>query len=134
MIPGPDFSPSPPKRAHRANGKPKGGAKPGAGRPKGALDTKPRAPKLSLDSIRAMRLRLPPNATPEQATLAGDALATMVRVMRGQAGKDAFSRLKAALATREEICGPVTQRHEVGGIEGGTPLIVKIVKYTQGDE
>jgi hypothetical protein len=97
------------------------------------VETRPRVQKLSLEAVRQMRLRLPPNATPEQATLAGDALATMVRVMRGQAGKDAFSRLKAALATREEICGPVTQRHEVGGIEGGAPLIVKIVKYTQGD-
>jgi hypothetical protein len=65
--------------------------------------------------------------------LAGDALATMVRVMRGQAGPSSFSRLKAALATREEICGPITQRHELSGADGGA-LTIKIVKYTGGDK
>jgi hypothetical protein len=102
-----------PKRKHRATGrKPPGGARPGAGRPPGSRNTLPLG---AVSAIRALKLRVPKDAPEEHAELAGEALETVVDVMRGReksAGL-AFARLSAARAVREEICGKVTDKLEV---------------------
>lgn len=55
-----------------------------------------------------MKLRLPVDATPEQAQLAGEALENIVKVMRGEVAADMAAHVRGASKDiREEICKPV---------------------------
>ncbi len=112
-----------PKRKHRATGrKAPGGRRPGAGRPNG---TKNALPLGAVSAIRSLKLRVPQGAPHEVAELAGEALETVVDVMRGKAGRGAFFRLMAAKELRLETCGPHPTRLEHGGLGGG-PIVVKV--------
>ncbi len=87
-----------------------GGARPGAGRPRG------KAPlaRYEVKAIRALRIRTP-ESLPEQAKeLAGEAFEAVVQVMRREVrGPGTQDVLRAAAMVREEICGPITQKHEL---------------------
>lgn len=107
---------SKPKRKHRATGKAKGGARQGAGRPEGSFNA------LNLGEVGAVKaagLRVPATASPQERDLADECLDTITRVMRGQVSYlEAPVRLKASAVLREEICGPVAQKHELTGKDG----------------
>lgn len=109
----------PPKRKHRATGAGRGGRREGAGRPSGTTNA------LGMGEVRAVkacRLRVPETATPEQAELADRALQRVIDVMEEQVPyQRATSVLGAAARIREEVCGPVKQKHEVSG-PGGAPI------------
>lgn len=93
---------------------PRGGARPGAGRPKGSRDALPRG------VVSILRLRVPPDATPEAAALADEALNAVADVMRNDwKVQGAAQKLAAAQHVREEICGPVPKRSEITGANGG---------------
>lgn len=93
---------------------PRGGKRAGAGRPKGSRDVLPRG------AVSILRLRVPPGATPEAAALADEALTAVAAVMRDDwKVKGAAAKLAAAAHLREEICGPMPQKHEVAGKDGG---------------
>ncbi len=80
-----------------------------------------------------MGLRVPEDASPAARAIADEAFEVLVKVMRGQVSfVEAPIRRAAAKDVREEICGPVAQRVNLGGADGG-PLTVKVVEYT-GDE
>lgn len=65
-------------------------------------------------ALRAMKWRVPKDAPPEAAELAGEALGSIVKVMRqGVHFKHARNVLSAATAVRDDICGPVVRRVEV---------------------
>lgn len=104
--------------------KPKrGGKRAGAGRPPG----KAALPYGASSAIKGLRHRVP-NGTPEPlAEVADEAFDAIVKVMRGEVHyTEAQTRLRAAKDVREEICGPVAQKHEVAGADG-KPLAVSIV-------
>lgn len=87
-----------------------GGKRPGAGRPKGSTEAVPRA---EVRAIKACGLRLPENAKPEAAVAAEAAWERIADVMLERVHfTSAGHVLKAAIHIREEVCGPVTQRHE----------------------
>ncbi len=113
----------PPKRKHQATGKPRGGKRPGAGRPEGSANT------LGYGEVRAVkacRLRVPADATPEQAELADRALQRLVDVMEEKVFYQvAGTVLGAATRVREETCGPLKQKHELTGADG-EPLSISI--------
>lgn len=106
-----------PKRKHVATGKkPPGGKRAGSGRTPG--------PNLleygESSAIRAMKLRLPEDATPEAVQLAGEALEVMVKVMRGEVcSEDAPHRRNAAKDIREELCKPIPKQVNLADNEGG---------------
>lgn len=107
---------SPPRKKH-------GGRRSGAGRKPGSKNTLPQG---YVATLKASGLRVPPNATEAERELADVALSRMVDVMMEQVHhKGAYSVLSAARAVREEVCGPVAQKHEHSG-EGGGPLEVVI--------
>ena len=120
-----------PKRKHVATGKkPPGGARPGAGRPKGANLLE----YGESSAIRAMKLRVPEDAPEEYAQLAGEALETLVKVMRGEVhSEDAPHRRNAARDIREEICKPIPKAVAVTDAQGGA-FVVKVVSLADGDE
>jgi biopolymer transport protein ExbB/TolQ len=65
-------------------------------------------------AIKAMKWRVPKEAPPEAAELAGEAFAVIVDVMRrGVPYRFARNTLSAAVAVRDDICGPVVRRVEV---------------------
>ena len=93
---------------------PRGGARPGAGRPKGSG----LSPKVRPTSkmIRAAGYRVPDDAPPEMRALADRALQRMTDVMEECVEPPAApSVLKAAVAVREEVCGPVEKRIQISG-------------------
>lgn len=116
-------------RKHVATGqRPPGGKRPGAGRPKGSANT------LELGEVKALkaiRLRVPKDADPEVAQLADRALQRIVEVMEeGVSPLHSRAVLAAATRIREEACGPLTQRLEHTGADGG-PLVVEIREFTE---
>lgn len=112
-----------PRRAHRATGqKAPGGRRPGAGRPSGARNALPLG---AVSAIRALKLRVPEGAVPAVADLAGEALETVVDVMRGRGGRGASVRLMAAKEVRLETCGPMPTKLEHSGAGGG-PVVVRV--------
>lgn len=119
-----------PKRKHRANGKPVGGKRPGAGRPRGSENT------LELGEVKAIKaanLRLPKDAPEPIKLLANRALERIVEVLEQQVHyTDAGNVLKAATRLREEACGPLMQKLALTDPTGDGPLQVIVQKY--GDE
>lgn len=103
----------------------RGGRREGAGRPVGTgsphvLGHGERA------AVRAAGLRVPRDAPDSHRELADDALGLLVSVMNGEVHfSEAPARLKAATRIREEICGPLAQKVEHTGAEGG-PLVIEI--------
>lgn len=100
-----------------------GGKRPGAGRPAGSKNV------LGFGEVRAIkaaRLRVPETATAEAAELADRAQQRIIDVMEGSVHyMEAGNVLKAATRLREEICGPVAQKHEVTG-KDGAPISFRI--------
>lgn len=99
------------KRKHVATGKPRGGAREGAGRKEGSRNA------LALGEVRALkslRVRVPENAPPELADVADEAFSAIVGVMRAEVFDPgmAQARLRAAAMVREEVCGPIKQKVE----------------------
>ncbi len=112
----------PDKRKHRANGKPKGGTRPGAGRPSGSNNTLPLG---AVDALKTLRHRVPEGAPALLADLAGEGLQRIVDVMNERVHfSAAASVLKAAAMLREEVCGPVAQKLEHSGPDGAALKIV----------
>lgn len=109
---------------------PNGGKRAGAGRPPGAKNV------LGYGQVRglkACRLRVPKDASPEADALAGRALQRIIDVMEEDVdGANAGNVLRAATHIREEVCGSPKQALEVTGADGG-PLVVEVREYT-GDE
>lgn len=82
-----------------------GGTRKGAGRPKGKGDSLPRG---AVKAIKALRHRVPADASPEAQAVADEAMATVINVMRGKGGaRFVRERLTAAAMVRDEVCGPV---------------------------
>ncbi|AAK94377.1 hypothetical protein Mx8p42 [Myxococcus phage Mx8] len=104
-------------RKHRATGKkPPGGARPGAGRPKGSRNALPYG---AVQAVESLSLRVPEGAHPEAKRLADRAFARVVDVLEERVDfKLAAPVLKAASMIREEVCGPIAQKHEVAGKDG----------------
>lgn len=104
-------------RKHRATGKkPPGGARPGAGRPKGSRNALPYG---AVQAVAALNLRIPEGTPPAAKELADKAFARVVDVLEEVVDfRQAGAVLKAASMIREEICGPIAQKHEVAGKDG----------------
>lgn len=112
-----------PKRKHRATGgKPPGGARAGAGRPVGATNALEMG---AVNAIQTFRHRVPESASREAAAVADEAMGAIIQVMRGEVMFGATDRLRAATMVRQEVCGPIAQKVEHGGPDGG-PLQVSI--------
>lgn len=99
-----------------------GGKREGAGRPEGSSNALPLG---AVEAIKSLRYRVPEGAPEVLADVAGEAFATVVGVMRGEY-PDGFARMAAAKHVREEVCGPLAQKHLIGGAEGEKPLEVVI--------
>jgi hypothetical protein len=123
---------SEPKRRHRATGKrPPGGSRPGAGRPQGSSNTLEYG---EVRALKAVRLRVPTGATPELEHLAGRALERIVDVMEERVSSfQARAVLSAATRIREEACGPLAQKLEHSGPEGGA-LVVEVRSFAEEEE
>lgn len=101
-----------------------GGKREGAGRKAGSRNTLGYG---EVKALRSLRYRLKEGTPPEMAAAAGIALDRIVDVMMERVPPTAApSVLKAATLLREEACGPIAQKHEVAGPEGGA-LVVKVV-------
>ena len=88
-----------------------GGKREGAGRKPGTLNTLPYG---VVQALKAQRLRVPADASPEAADLAGRSLERLVDVLEGRVhSKKAANVLKAATYLREQVCGPMTKKLEV---------------------
>jgi hypothetical protein len=116
--------PPSPKRKHvRTGQKPPGGAREGAGRKEGGNP-------LEYGEVRALksiRHRVPEGTPKELALVADQALGQIVSVMRGEVPSfmgHAAAVLKASSMVREEVCGPLAQKLNVGGADGGPLEIV----------
>lgn len=110
-------------RKHRPTGTPKGGTRDGAGRPKGAKNTLTYG---QVKGLAACRLRVPDDASPQVIALADRTLERLIAVMEEKVNSfQAGSVLKAATRIREEALGPLAQKHELTGANGG-PLSVSI--------
>lgn len=105
-----------------------GGKRQGAGRKEGSKNALPAG---TVKAIKAARLRVPDDASPEAGELAGRALERIIDVMEDRVGFGGFAVLSAARAIREEVCGPVKQKVEHTGADGG-PLTIKVV--TEAEE
>lgn len=80
-----------------------------------------------------MNVRLPLDATPEQAELAGEAFETLVRVMRGEVSPElAPHRRNAAKDIREEICKPIAKQVNLADADGEKLTVA--VTINLGDE
>lgn len=101
---------------------PRGGKRAGAGRPAGSTDSLPRG---SVALIKALRHRVPKDASPEAVAVADEALGTLVAVMRGEVERFARERMSAAALLREEVCGPVPKKLEHSGVDG-SPISISI--------
>lgn len=87
----------------------------------------------TIQAIKALNLRVPEGATDAARALANRALERVVDVLEeGVDFRQAGSVLKAATIIREEVCGPMAQKHEVGGADGGA-LVVEVRKYGRED-
>lgn len=102
---GPDKKP----RAKRKTGPPKP-PPPGKGRVAGS--TVP-LPPGAVSAIKGLRYRVPPGTPEPLGALADDAFDAVVGVMRGAHPFGAMAVLGAAKVVREEICGPIAQKHVV---------------------
>lgn len=102
----------PGKGRSRPPPKPRGGKRPGAGRPRGSRNALPAG---AVGALRALRFRVPKDIAPELADAAGEALETVVKVMRGKVKRGAIASLTAARVLREEICGPIPKQVQVAG-------------------
>ena len=70
-------------------------------------------PLGSVSSIKGLRFRVP-DGTPEPlGAVADEAFQAVVDVMRGKHYHGSMAILGAAKTVREEVCGAITQRHEV---------------------
>lgn len=98
-----------PKRKHRSTGRPRGGARSGAGRREG---TKNVLPLGAVKAVKAAGLRVPGAATAAERALADRAQQRIIDVMEGTVRRNSLPVLSAARVLREEICGPVKQRVE----------------------
>ena len=86
-----------------------------------------------MKAIKAAKLRVPEGTPEEHAELAEEAKERIVAVMRGRVHHtQAAQVLKASTRLRDEICGPLTNKTEVSGADGG-PVIVEIRKFTEGE-
>ena len=86
-------------------------------------------PLGAIKAIQAMRHRLPLNATPEMAEVAGFAFGRMVDVLAGKVpSKKAPQVLNAAREIRAELCGPVQQKIEMAG---GMSLEMLVARASQ---
>lgn len=86
-----------------------------------------------MQALRTLKHRVPDGTHPTLAAVAGEALEKIVSVMREEVGwQESAGVLKAATLVRQEVCGPLAQKHEVAG-EGGGPLVVEIREYSQED-
>lgn len=128
------------ERKHRPTGKPRGGSRPGTGRPPGSTNA------LELGEVKALkslRWRVPDEAPKEVAEVADEAFQALVDVMRERpmVGYDRDGRpialvadrkdkLKAALALREEVCGPVARKVEVTGKLSLEQLLAEATKVS----
>jgi hypothetical protein len=104
----------PTKRKHRSTGKkPPGGPRKGSGRPEGTPNT------LEYGEVKAVKvsgLRIPEGTPEAHVELADRALEKIVDIMEGRVSYLSASHvLKAATRLREEVCGPIAQKHEVSG-------------------
>ncbi len=97
-------------RKHVKTGKPRGGYRPEAGR-------KPGLTNYVVPAIKSLRHRVPEGTPEELATAADRAFQRIVEVMEGDV-PEPQSVLKAAALLRDEICGPVAQKHLHSGADG----------------
>lgn len=108
-----------------------GGKRSGAGRPRGSQNT------LGYGEVKALgvaRLKLPETASQGEADLAAVALGRIVDVMNGVVDfRQSGSVLKAATRIREEICGPLAQKYEMTGKDGG-PVVFQFPPIPGDDE
>jgi hypothetical protein len=87
----------------------------------------------TVQAIKALNLRVPDGASDAAKALANRALERVVDVLEESVDfRQAGSVLKAATILREEVCGPMAQKHEVGGADGGA-LVVEVRKYGRED-
>jgi hypothetical protein len=91
----------------------RGGKREGAGRPPGSRNTLPTG---TVRALKAQRLRVPADASPEAAEVAGRALERLVDVLEGRVrSHKALATLKAVAMVREEVCGPIEKKLRVSG-------------------
>jgi hypothetical protein len=77
-------------------------------------------------ALKSLRRRIPEGAEPDDVLVADEARDVIYKVMRGEVLPDfAPHQLKAATYVRTEICGPVAQKLEHTGADGG-PVTVSI--------
>lgn len=120
------------KRKHVRNGKPRGGARPGAGRPKGSKDI---LPKGAVKALQALSLRVPADAHPEAKELADRALFRIADVMEGKVHQSiATPVLKAATTIREEVCGPIVRKIELDAKVGISAILDEMANLPDGSE
>lgn len=121
----------PARRPHRRTGnKPPGGRREGSGRPEGSTNALPMG---AVQAIRTLNLRVPESAPELAKDIANRAFQRAVEVMEEQVDfRLAPSVLKAVTVIREEICGSVSQKHEVTGAGGGG-VVIEVKKYGQED-
>lgn len=99
-----------------------GGAREGAGRPVGTGHPNP-LEYGEVAALKSLKREPAPEASEGVKRLADEALCTIIEVMRGEAGFSSQDRLRAATLVRHETCGPLVQRMEQSGPDGG-PLVV----------
>ncbi len=108
-----------------------GGKRKGAGRLEGSKNT------LGYGEVRAIKvakLRVPDNAPLEVVELADRAQQRIIDIMEGAVHHtQAGFVLKAAVHLREETCGPVAQKVQHQGADGGA-LTVKVVSLADEEE
>lgn len=109
----------------------RGGKRPGAGRPAGSKNTLPLG---AVSAIKALRHRVPDGTPKDLREVADEALGTVAAIMRGEFydAQAASTRLRAAAMAREEICGPIAQKVQHAGHDGG-PVVFEFPPIP-GDE
>lgn len=118
-----------PKKPHRATGKPKGGARPGAGRPKGIKNTLPLG---MVKAMKAISRRLPSDASEDEKTVVERSLQRVADVMEGKVHSSiATPVLKAATYLNEEICGPVARTVNLNAKLGLAELLDEATKIAE---
>ncbi len=104
-----------------------GGKRPGAGRKPGTQNA---LPKGFVVALKAMKHRLPEDASEEVKAVAARAFERLVDVMEERVPVMAAGHvLKAATLLREEVCGRVAQPLEHSGPAGGQ-LVIEVHKYS----
>lgn len=83
-----------------------------------------------VNAIKACNWQVPEDAPPDLKALADRAVQRIAAVMEEKVhSSNAASVLGAATRVRELVCGPIKQKHEVTGADGGA-LTIEIRKYT----